>query len=166
MWMGPETGRGARSVMLIMSSSLLFICFYSSLSLFLRLRVTDAHDSRTPHEKTVNTPYLAHMYMYNHSRSCSRFSPSPLTLPYTVLYLSTLFPIIVWHNFARSKLTSSRLADFGSIIHRKRALVCYVWLCLKPQEYDCAQCAPQGLEMWGFSNTDNILTTTAFLDLF
>ena len=74
--------------------------------------------------------------------------------------------IIERHIFARIKLTSSRLADFGSIIHRNRVLVRYVWLCLELGEYDCAQCAPQDLEMWGVSNTDNILITTAFLDLF
>lgn len=74
--------------------------------------------------------------------------------------------IIERHNFARIKLTPSRLANFGSIIYRNRALVRYVWLCLEPQEYDCAQCAPEDPEMLGVSNTDNILITTAFLDLF
>jgi hypothetical protein len=74
--------------------------------------------------------------------------------------------IIERHNFARINLTSSRLADFGSIIHRNRTLVRYVWLCLELQEYDCAKCAPQSEEMWGISYTDNILITTALLHLF
>jgi len=74
--------------------------------------------------------------------------------------------IIERHNFARIKVTPSRLADFGSIIQRNRALVGYIWLCLELQEYDCAMCAPQSLEEWGMSNTDNILVTTAFQDLF
>ncbi|KAK3942762.1 hypothetical protein QBC46DRAFT_379369 [Diplogelasinospora grovesii] len=74
--------------------------------------------------------------------------------------------IIEQHNFARIHLTSSRLADFGSIIHRNRALVRYVWLCLELREYDCAECAPDDREMWGLSNTDNIVITAAFQDLF
>ncbi len=74
--------------------------------------------------------------------------------------------IIEPHNFARITLTSSRLADFGSIIHRNRALVRYVRLCLELQEYDCTLCEPRDLETMGISNTDNILITTTFLDLF
>lgn len=74
--------------------------------------------------------------------------------------------IIERHNFARIKLTSSRLVGFGSIIHRNRALVRYIWLCLELQEYDCTKCAPRDVEMWRLSRTDNILITTAFLDLF
>lgn len=70
--------------------------------------------------------------------------------------------IIERHNFARIKLTSSRLVDFGSIIHRNRALVRYVWLCLELQKYDCTKCAPEDREAWGVST----LITTAFLDLF
>jgi hypothetical protein len=73
--------------------------------------------------------------------------------------------IIERHNFARIKLTSSRLVDFGSIIHRNRALVRYIWLCLELQEYDCTECAPEYVE-WGLSLTDNILITTVFEDLF
>ncbi|KAL2867734.1 uncharacterized protein BJX67DRAFT_380677 [Aspergillus lucknowensis] len=74
--------------------------------------------------------------------------------------------IIERHNFARINLTLSRLADFGSIIHRNRALVRYIWLCLELREYDCTQCAPRGLENLGISNADNTLITTAFQDLF
>ena len=72
--------------------------------------------------------------------------------------------IIERHNFARIKLTTSRLVDFGSIIHRNRALVRYVWLCLELQEYDCTECAPKLLG--SISDTDNTMITTAFQDLF
>lgn len=75
-------------------------------------------------------------------------------------------PVIERRNFARIKLTSSRLADFGSIIHRNRTLVRYIWFCLELREYDCAQCAPEDPDMWGVSNMDNIMITTAFRDLF
>lgn len=33
-------------------------------------------------------------------------------------------------NFTRIKLTQSCLADFGSMIHRNRAIVKYIWLCV------------------------------------
>lgn len=74
--------------------------------------------------------------------------------------------IIEKRNFAQINLTPSRLADFGSIIHRNRALVRYIWLCLELQEYDCTLCAPHEPERMGISNTDNTLITTAFQDLF
>ncbi|KAI0010556.1 hypothetical protein F4779DRAFT_627122 [Xylariaceae sp. FL0662B] len=74
--------------------------------------------------------------------------------------------IIERHNFARIKLTPSRLAGFGSISHRNRALVRYIWLCLELQEYDCTECAPRDQEAWGVSNTDNILVTTVLQDFF
>lgn len=74
--------------------------------------------------------------------------------------------IIERYNFARIHLTPSRLADFASIIHRNRALVRYIWLCLELEEYDCAQCVPGNLETLGVSNTDNTLIKTALQDLF
>ncbi|CAI7606412.1 unnamed protein product [Penicillium glandicola] len=74
--------------------------------------------------------------------------------------------IIEKHKFAQINLTLSRLADFDSILHRNRALVRYIWLCLELQEYDCTRCSPQILEMLGISNTDNTLIITAFQDLF
>ena len=74
--------------------------------------------------------------------------------------------IIERHNFSRIKLTSSRLADLGSMVHRNRSLVRYIWLCLELQEYDCAGCAPPDPESWGLSKADNTLITTAFQDLF
>jgi hypothetical protein len=74
--------------------------------------------------------------------------------------------IIERHNFSRIKLTSSRLANFGLMVRRNRSLVRYIWLCLELQEYNCTECEPQYPELWGLSNADNTLITTAFLDLF
>jgi hypothetical protein len=74
--------------------------------------------------------------------------------------------IIERHNFARIKLTPSRLADFGSMVYRNRALVDYIWLCLELNEYECAECEPQDPEAWAVSDADNMLTTKAFEDLF
>ncbi|KAK3940906.1 hypothetical protein QBC46DRAFT_449128 [Diplogelasinospora grovesii] len=42
--------------------------------------------------------------------------------------------------FSRLSLTPSRLADFGNMIHRNRALVRYVWLCIELREYGCMSC--------------------------
>ncbi|TVY57262.1 hypothetical protein LCER1_G002820 [Lachnellula cervina] len=74
--------------------------------------------------------------------------------------------IIERHNFSRIKLTSSRIADFGSMVHRNRSLVRYIWLCLELQEYDCTECETQDTDSWLLSNEDNTLITTAFSDLF
>lgn len=43
--------------------------------------------------------------------------------------------VIEKHNFARIKLTPSRLAGFSSIIHRNRSLVNYIWLCVELEHY-------------------------------
>jgi hypothetical protein len=74
--------------------------------------------------------------------------------------------IIERHNFSRIKLTSSRVADFGSMVHRNRSLVRYIWFCMELQKYDCTECDPQNPESWGVSYVDNALITTAFQDLF
>ena len=79
--------------------------------------------------------------------------------------------VIERHNFAKIKLTSSRLIDFDSMIHRNRAPVHYIWLCIELEEYDCDQCTPHFAdpdvaEMMMISNTDNALITIAILDLF
>ena len=74
--------------------------------------------------------------------------------------------IIERYNFSRIKLTSSRVADFGSMVRRNRTLVRYIWLCLELQEYNCTECEPQDPELWGLSNAENTLITTAFQDLF
>lgn len=70
------------------------------------------------------------------------------------------------HNFARIKLTPSRLADFDSMIYRNRALVRYIWLCLELEEYGCPMCAPRGMDIVGISDADNALITATFVDLF
>jgi hypothetical protein len=72
------------------------------------------------------------------------------------------------HNFARIKLTPSRLVDFSSMIHRNRALVGYIWFCLELDNYDCTKCAPtEGYEeAFSISDTDNCPITTAFQNLF
>lgn len=66
--------------------------------------------------------------------------------------------IVERHNFARIKLTWSRLAGFGSILARNRALVRYLWLCLELEAYDCTQCAPEHPRSGVISKTDNILS--------
>ncbi|KAK7436004.1 hypothetical protein Landi51_12758 [Colletotrichum acutatum] len=45
------------------------------------------------------------------------------------------------HNFARIRLTLSRLANFRAIIQRNRTLVGYIRFCLELDEYDCTTCA-------------------------
>lgn len=75
------------------------------------------------------------------------------------------------HNFARIKLTPSRLVDFNSIIHRNRAFVGYIWFCLELDEYDCTKCAPAGSvddyeEATTITDTDYCPITTSFHTLF
>lgn len=72
--------------------------------------------------------------------------------------------VIEPHNFARIKLTPSRLADFGSVTRRNRGLVRYIWLCLELEKYDCTQCA--SVDDLGLSEADHLLIATAFQDLF
>ncbi len=52
-------------------------------------------------------------------------------------------------NFARIKLTPSRLADFPSMIRRNQALVRYIYFCLELDDYDCTQCAPRPQNLTG-----------------
>lgn len=70
------------------------------------------------------------------------------------------------HNFARIKLTGSRLTDFGSIIPRNRALVRYIWLCLELEKYRCLRCHYVDLENWRLSENDDILIFAVFKNLF
>ncbi|KXH67684.1 hypothetical protein CSAL01_06847 [Colletotrichum salicis] len=78
------------------------------------------------------------------------------------------------HNFARIRLTPSRLANFRAMIQRIRGLVGYIWFCLELDEYDCTACPPpsgpstsyeftEGLEI---SGTDKCPITASFQDLF
>ncbi|KAI7779278.1 hypothetical protein LA080_001041 [Diaporthe eres] len=70
------------------------------------------------------------------------------------------------HNFARIRLTPSRLRCFGSMTHRNRALVRYIWVCLELEKYDCPYFDSRGAVMWGDRSMDNIIITTALRDLF
>jgi len=77
--------------------------------------------------------------------------------------------IIEQHNFSRIKLTlGSRLADFGSMTHRNRALVRYIWFCVELKAYDCSKCDPpsQSDDTWGISYEDNILVMNGLESLF
>lgn len=55
------------------------------------------------------------------------------------------------HNFARIKVTLSRLRVFGPMLHRNRALVRYIWLCVELAEYGCMDCESIGLEEYARS---------------
>ncbi|KAH8880439.1 hypothetical protein GQ53DRAFT_848931 [Thozetella sp. PMI_491] len=78
------------------------------------------------------------------------------------------------YNFARIKLTPSRLKDFGSIIRRNQALVRYIWFCLELDDYNCTQCAPRSGMLtneereaaFTVSDTEHCPITTAFQSLF
>jgi hypothetical protein len=72
------------------------------------------------------------------------------------------------YNFARIKLTPSRLVNLSSMIHRNRALVGYIWFCLELDNYDCTKCAPTGEyeEAFSLSDTAHCPITTAFQNLF
>ncbi|OAL25434.1 hypothetical protein AYO20_10468 [Fonsecaea nubica] len=78
------------------------------------------------------------------------------------------------YNFARIKVTPSRLVDFGSMIHRNQALVDYIWFCLELDEYDCMACAPNRRtltldeyeEAFSINDADGFPLTTAFQNLF
>ncbi|PNP42314.1 hypothetical protein TGAMA5MH_05996 [Trichoderma gamsii] len=59
------------------------------------------------------------------------------------------------------------------MVHRNRALVRYIWLCLELEEYDCAKCAAAGrltedemVEMYAINDTTNGPITAAFDNLF
>lgn len=59
-------------------------------------------------------------------------------------------------NFARIKLTPSRLVDFGSMIHRNQTLVNCIWFCLELEDYGCLECAPDR----------KVLTDEAYVEAF
>lgn len=75
-------------------------------------------------------------------------------------------PVIEHHNFARIRLTPSRLADFGPMTTRNRGLVRYLWFCLELEEYDCTLCAPENPDISVLSEAENTMITTAFQGLF
>jgi hypothetical protein len=79
------------------------------------------------------------------------------------------------YNFARIRLTPSRLADFSSMMHRNRTLVRYIWFCLELDDYDCTKCTPaqerfatedEWVEACAVIDTDHCPITTAFQNLF
>ncbi|OAQ72975.2 hypothetical protein VFPPC_15228 [Pochonia chlamydosporia 170] len=76
------------------------------------------------------------------------------------------------YNFARIKLTPSRTVDFGSMIHRNRALVGYIWFCLELDNYDCSTCAPfylttdERIKALIITDTDHCPITASFETLF
>lgn len=76
------------------------------------------------------------------------------------------------YNFARIKLTPSRLADFGSMVHRNRALVKYIWLCLELEDCNCTKCTPTRrrtdngiVEMHAIISANHGAVATAFENL-
>lgn len=78
------------------------------------------------------------------------------------------------HNFARIKLTPSRIIDFSPMVHRNRALVRYIWFCLEHEDYDCTTCAPchptltddELDEALTISDRDHCPITSSFQNLF
>ena len=44
------------------------------------------------------------------------------------------------HTFSRIKLTTERVAKFGSMTRRDRANIRYIWVSLEIREYDCILC--------------------------
>lgn len=78
------------------------------------------------------------------------------------------------HNFARIRLTPSRLVNFNAMVQRNQALVSYIWFCLELDDYDCTTCAPthrilteeEYEEAFEISDTDRCPITTGFRILF
>ncbi|KAJ9297375.1 hypothetical protein DTO271G3_4668 [Paecilomyces variotii] len=54
------------------------------------------------------------------------------------------------------------LAGFATVSREWQTIISGLEL----EEYDCTECAPEDRELWGFSDADDILITTAFLNLF
>ncbi|PTB78004.1 hypothetical protein M440DRAFT_1420184 [Trichoderma longibrachiatum ATCC 18648] len=74
--------------------------------------------------------------------------------------------VIEPHSFSRIRLTPSRIEDFQSMVHRNRAYVRYIWLCVELAEYNCFMCAPMDPILRGFCTTDSFRLMTALLDVF
>lgn len=70
------------------------------------------------------------------------------------------------HNFARIRLTPSRLAQFGSMTRRNRALVRYIWVCLELRNDICAACNILYGYEYGSRWSDEIIIVTALYQLF
>lgn len=70
------------------------------------------------------------------------------------------------HNFARIRLTPSRLAQFGSMTRRNRALVRYIWVCLELRNDICEGCNILYGYEYGSRWSDEIIIVTALYQLF
>lgn len=64
--------------------------------------------------------------------------------------------VIERRNFARLKVTRSRLAGFSDIGYRHRHLVKYIWFSIEPSEYHCPQCGGLGIYNWHHVPTKTI----------
>lgn len=64
--------------------------------------------------------------------------------------------IIEQRNFARLKVTRSRLAGFSDIGYRHRHLVKYIWFSIEPSEYDCPHCGGVRNNNWHQVSTKTI----------
>ena len=64
--------------------------------------------------------------------------------------------VIERKNFARLKVTRSRLADFSDIGYRHRHLVEYIWFSIEPSEQHCPHCGGVGLYNWYHATTKTI----------
>lgn len=72
--------------------------------------------------------------------------------------------IVERRNFARIKVTTSRLASFNSVVYRNRALVRYIWFCVELEEYGCPQCEHRD-EASRMGQEDTAIIGTAMRDL-
>ncbi|KAH9232622.1 hypothetical protein K456DRAFT_1839384 [Colletotrichum gloeosporioides 23] len=73
--------------------------------------------------------------------------------------------VIERNNFARITVTLSRLAEFNSMTFRNRALVCYIWLCIELEEYECTNCGAEK-NFHIMSKADHVRIARAFTGLF
>lgn len=74
--------------------------------------------------------------------------------------------VIEQHNFARIKVTPSRLADFGSIIRRHRSHVKYIWLCVELERYSSLEARASSGDNRSLSQQDLSRVTKAIRTLF
>lgn len=73
------------------------------------------------------------------------------------------------YNFARIRLTPSRLDHSRGMIQRDPALVKYIRFCFELDEYDCTMCAPTEAvweEATSITDTEKCPITTSFENLF
>jgi hypothetical protein len=67
--------------------------------------------------------------------------------------------VIEQRNFARIKLTTSRLTSFGSMVHRNRHLMSYIWLYVELRLYSSHDaCTPQNCRSWLFEDVEYVAT--------